>query len=475
MSDIRVRTIHGSELALDAAQVSEFGLSLRGALVSPGQPDYDAARSVWNGMIDRRPALIARCLGSADVRASLQFARTHGLLISIKSGGHHIAGNAVADGGLLIDLSQLKSVRINPTERTAWVEAGVTLGEFDREAQAFGLATPLGINSTTGVAGLTLGGGFGWISRKFGLTCDNLRAADVVTVDGALRRVDATHDPELFWAIRGGGGNFGVVTAFEFDLHEVGPTVLAGLIVHPFEDAATVMRFYRDFVATAPDELTVWMVLRKAPPLPFLPEAWHGREIVVVVAVWVGEQAEGERVLAPLRAFGRPIADVIGPTPFAGFQTAFDPLLTPGARNYWKSHDLARLGDGALDVLQDFVSRLPSPHTEVFVGQLGKAVARVPPDATAFGRRDAEFIVNVHGRWESAGDDQRCIAWCRSFFDTLAPHALGTTYVNFMTEDEGGRVQAAYGPNYERLVALKQRYDPDNLLRMNMNLAPVHA
>jgi FAD/FMN-containing dehydrogenase len=475
MSGIRVRTIHGPEVVLDAGQVTDYGSSLRGTLISPGQPDYDAARTVWNGMIDRHPALIARCRGAADVRASIAFARTHGLLISIKSGGHHIAGNAVADGGLLIDLSQLKSVRINPTDLTAWVEAGVTLGEFDREAQAFGLATPLGINSTTGVAGLTLGGGFGWISRRFGLTCDNLRAADIVTVDGALRRVDANHDPDLFWAIRGGGGNFGVVTAFEFDLHAVGPTVLAGLIVHPFDDASSVMGFYRDFVATTPEELTVWMVLRKAPPLPFLPEKWHGREVVVVVAVWVGDQAEGERVLKPLRAFGQPLADVIGPTPFAGFQTAFDPLLTPGARNYWKSHDLARLGDGALDVLQDFVSRLPSPQTEVFVGQLGKAVARVPADATAFGRRDAEFVVNVHGRWESAADDQRCIAWCRSFFDTLAPHALGTTYVNFMTEDEGGRVQAAYGPNYERLVALKQRYDPDNLLRMNMNLAPAHA
>lgn len=475
MSGIRVRTIHGPEVAIDAGQVAEFGSSLRGAVISPDQPEYDAARTVWNGMIDRRPALIARCRGAADVRASLAFARTHGLLISIKSGGHHIAGNAVAEGGLLIDLSQLKSVRINPTDLTAWVEAGVTLGEFDREAQAFGLATPLGINSTTGVAGLTLGGGFGWISRRFGLTCDNLRAADIVTVDGALRRVDANREPDLFWAIRGGGGNFGVVTAFEFDLHAVGPTVLAGLIVHPFDDAAAVMRYYRDFVATTPEELTVWMVLRKAPPLPFLPEKWHGREVVVVVAVWVGDQAEGERVLKPLRAFGQPLADVIGPTPFVGFQTAFDPLLTPGARNYWKSHDLSRLGDGALDVLQDFVSRLPSPHTEVFVGQLGKAVARVPADATAFGRRDAEFIVNVHGRWESAADDQRCIAWCRSFFDTLAPHALGTTYVNFMTEDEGGRVQAAYGPNYERLVALKQRYDPDNLLRMNVNLAPAHA
>ncbi len=475
MSGIRVRSIHGPEVTLDASQEAAFASALRGALLAPGQPDYEEARTVWNGMIDRHPALVARCRGAADVRVALDIARTHGLLVSVKSGGHHIAGNAVADGGLLIDLSRLKSIRVNPSDRTAWVEAGVTLGEFDREAQAFGLATPLGINSTTGVAGLTLGGGFGWISRKFGLTCDNLRAADVVTVDGALRRVDATREPELFWAIRGGGGNFGVVTAFEFDLHPVGPTVLAGLIVHPFDDAPALMRFYRDFVATTPDELTVWMVLRKAPPLPFLPEAWHGREVAVVVAVWIGDHAEGERVLKPLRGYGTPLADVIGPTPFAGFQTAFDPLLTPGARNYWKSHDLARLNDGALGVLADFVGRLPSPHTEVFIGQLGKAVARVPADATAFGRREAEFIVNVHGRWEAAADDQRCIAWCRSFFDALAPHALGTTYVNFMTEDEGGRVQAAYGPNFERLVTLKQKYDPDNLLRMNMNLAPAPA
>jgi FAD/FMN-containing dehydrogenase len=324
------------------------------------------------------------------------------------------------------------------------------------------------------VAGLTLGGGFGWLSRKYGLTIDNLLGADVVTADGELIRASADENQDLFWGIRGGGGNFGVVTSFDFALHPVGPEVLAGLIVHPFADASAVLRAWRDFCANAPDELSVWVVMRKAPPLPFLPEEVHGTEVVVLAAVYAGDIKAGEQALAPLRAHGKPIADVIGPTPYAGFQSAFDPLLTPGARNYWKSHDFRTLTDEALDTLSGYIATLPSPHCEVFLGQMGGATNRVAADATAYPHRDVEFIMNVHGRWEDASDDDRCIAWCREMFDAAAPFATGGVYVNFMTEEESSRVAGgAYAGIYDRLGRLKGRYDPDNVFRMNQNIAPI--
>jgi FAD/FMN-containing dehydrogenase len=423
-------------------------------------------------MVDRRPALIVRCATASDVQACVRFAAQHRVLTTIKGGGHNIAGNAVADQALMIDLSRMKRVEIDVEARRARVQPGATLGEFDAEAQRFGLATPLGINSTTGVAGLTLGGGFGWLTRKHGLTVDNLLGAEVVTADGALRTANDRENPDLFWALRGGGGNFGVVTSFEFQLHEVGPEVLAGLIVHPFDQARGLLDAYRSFVAGTPDELSCWLVFRKAPPLPFLPPQWHGQEIAVVAAVYAGEIGDGERALAPLRAFGSPIADVVGPSMYSSFQQAFDPLLTPGARNYWKSHDLRAVTDGAADTLLDYVSRLPTPECEIFLGQLGGAAARVAPDAMAFSRRDAEFVLNVHTRWRDRADDERCIAWARSFFQEMTPHALGSVYVNFMPADETDRIAAAYGANFPRLAALKQRWDPRNLFRMNQNIEP---
>jgi FAD/FMN-containing dehydrogenase len=372
----------------------------------------------------------------------------------------------------MIDLSAMKRVEVDVQSRRAKVQPGATLAEVDAETQRFGLATPLGINSTTGIAGLTLGGGFGWLTRKYGLTVDNLVSADVVTADGELRRASSRDNPDLFWALRGGGGNFGVVTSFEFQLHEVGPEVLAGLIVHPFDQARPLIEMYRKFVAGTPDELSCWLVFRKAPPLPFLPAEWHGREIVVVAAVYAGEIEDGERILAPLRGFGSPLADVIGPTMYGSFQQAFDPLLTPGARNYWKSHDMLEVTDGAMDVILDYVTRLPTPECEIFLGQLGGAAARVAPGAMAFSRRDAEFVLNVHTRWRESADDARCIAWARSFFEAMKPHVLGSVYVNFMPADEPDRVQAAYGANFARLATLKQRWDPQNLFRMNQNIEP---
>jgi FAD/FMN-containing dehydrogenase len=404
---------------------------------------------------------------------AVRSAREQGLPLAVRGGGHNIAGNAVCDGGLMIDLSPMKSVRIDPSTRTARVEPGVTLGEFDREAQAFGLATPLGINSTTGVAGLTLGGGFGWLSRKYGLSIDNLLSVDVVMANGELVHASDKENPDLFWAVRGGGGNFGVATSFEFRLYPVGPEVLSGLIVHPFSKAKELFDGYRRFVAAAPEELTCWVVLRKAPPLPFLPKEVHGTEVMVFAVCYAGDLEKGRKAVAPLQALGKPIADVVGPSPFAGWQAAFDPLLTPGARNYWKSHDFVKLSDGAIDLMLDYVRRLPTPECELFVGHLGGAVNRVPAQATAYPHRDVEFVLNVHTRWGNPAQDKECIAWARELFDKMAPHATGGVYVNFMPEDEAQRVRVgAYGPNYERLAKLKTKYDPNNLFRMNQNIRP---
>ena len=471
MTSVSVKSGPGAT-PLPAGAIDALRARVRGALCLPGEPGYEQARTIWNAMIDRRPALIVRAAGVNDVMRAIAFAREHGLLLSVRGGGHNIAGNAVCDDGLMIDLTPMKSVRVDPIAMTARVEPGVTLGEFDREAQAFGLATPVGINSTTGMAGLTLGGGFGWLSRKYGLTIDNLLAADVVTANGELLRASENENPDLFWAVRGGGGNFGVVTSFEYHLHRVGP-VLSGLIVHPFANAKELFDGYRRFTAQAPDELTCWVVLRKAPPLPFLPADWHGKEVFVFALCWCGDIATGKKAIAPLEALGKPIANVVGENPLAGWQTAFDPLLTPGSRNYWKSHDFRSLADGLIDTLLDSTRKLPSPECEIFVGHLGAAVNRVPANATAFPRRDVEYIVNVHTRWSDRGQDPSCIGWARDLFDKMAPHAIGSVYVNFMAEDEAQRVpKGAYGANYARLARLKAKYDKENLFRQNQNIVP---
>ncbi len=473
MADVRLRTLDGGTTTLASSTLDALRGRLRGGLCLPGEPGYEQARTLWNAMIDRRPALVVRAAGAGDVLQAVNLAREHGLLLAVRGGGHNIAGNAVCEGGLMIDLSPMKSVRVDPGARTARVEPGVTLGEFDREAQTFALATPLGINSTTGVAGLTLGGGFGWLSRKHGLSIDNLLSVDVVTAQGEVLHADERENPDLFWALRGGGGNFGVVTSFEFRLHPVGPQVTAGLIVHPFAAARDVLEGYREFVTAAPDEVTVWVVMRKAPPLPFVPAEYHGKEVVILAVCCAGEMERGERAVAPLRALGKPIADVVGPHPFLGWQAAFDPLLASGARNYWKSHDLRTLSDGAIATMLEFVGRLPTPDCEAFVGNLGQAVNRVPVDATAYPHRDVEFVLNVHTRWNDAARDPECVAWARQFFGRMTPHASGGVYVNFMPEDEAARVQAgAYGPNYERLARLKAKYDPLNLFRLNQNIQP---
>ncbi|MDR6444455.1 FAD/FMN-containing dehydrogenase [Paraburkholderia terricola] len=457
---------------VSSSAVDELKTAVRGELLLPDDAGFDEARSIWNAMIDKRPAMILRCAGVADVRRGVAFARDNDLPLAMRGGGHNIAGSALCDDGLVIDLSPMKSVRIDPAARRAYVEPGATLADFDHEAQAFGLATPLGINSTTGVAGLTLGGGFGWLSRKYGMTVDNLLSADIVTADGELLHASADSHEDLFWAIRGGGGNFGVVTLFEFALHPVGPLVYGGLVVLPLDQARDALAQYRAAAADMPEDLSVWAVLRLAPPLPFLPPEAHGKPVIVFAMCYSGPVDNGPLAVEFVRGFGTPVGEHLGPMPYAMWQQAFDPLLTPGARNYWKSHNIGVIEDGLIDALLAAIDTLPSPQCEIFFGQIGAQTSRVPVEATAYSSRDTQYAMNVHGRWDDASDDERCIGWARAFFDAAAPFALGSVYVNFMTQEEGGRVADAYGPNYERLVAVKGRYDPHNLFRHNQNIQP---
>lgn len=445
---------------------------VKGQIVLPSDPSYDEVREIWNAMIDRRPALIVRCAEASDVVHAISFARENGLEISIRGGGHNIAGNALCDNGVLIDLSTMRRVRVNAEKKRAYVEPGATLADFDKVAQSHGLATPVGINSTTGIAGLTLGGGFGWLTRKYGMTVDNLVSAEVVTADGKRIRASENENADLFWAIRGGGGNFGIVTQFEFNLHEVGPEILAGLIVFPFDQAKQVLTQYREFVKSAPEELNVWALLRKAPPLPFLPENVHGKEVVVLIIFYSGDCAQGWKLIESLRRFGVAHGEHIGAQPYTEWQKAFDPLLGPGARNYWKSHNFTELSDGALNSMIEFAGKLPSSQCEIFIGLIAGAANRVPADAMAYGHRDAKFVLNVHARWDERKDDERCISWARAFFQASAPFASAGAYVNFMTEEESGRVAAAYGANYDRLAQIKNHYDPDNLFHLNQNIKP---
>ena len=463
-----------TETTTRATDLERLRDSIRGPVIDPDDEGYDAARAIWNGAIDRRPACVARCTGVADVVAAVRFARECDLLVAVRSGGHGVGGHALCDGGLVIDLSPMKGIRVDPAARTATAEAGVLWGELDRETQLHGLATVGGIVTHTGIAGLTLGGGIGWLMRKHGATVDNLLAADVVTAQGEIVTASEEENPDLFWAIRGGGGNFGIVTSFVYRLHPVGPIVLAGPIFHPFEHAREVLRVYRDFIAAAPDELTTIFELSVAPPLPFLPEDVHGKPIVMIGACYAGSPDEGAEVLRPLKQFGRPIVDLIEPKPYTALQSMFDPLVPHGWHRYWKSVELPPLTDQAIDTLVEQASAPTSPKSYTIVFQLGGALARVGEDHTAFSQRDTAHNVNINAVWtEEDPDAERHIAWARDFFDAMQPHAGGRVYVNFLGEEGGNRVRQAYGArNYKRLVELKRAYDPTNFFRLNQNIEP---
>jgi FAD/FMN-containing dehydrogenase len=457
---------------IPAADVAGLRAGLHGASLAPGEAGYDDARKIWNAMIDRKPGLIARVSGSADVVQCVNFARDHQVPLAIRGAGHNIAGNAVCDGGLVVDFSGLRSVRVDPRAKTVQVEPGATLGDLDHETCSFGLAVPVGINSTTGIAGLTLGGGFGWLSRKLGLTCDSLLAADVVTAKGERVRANAKENADLFWGLRGGGGNFGVVTSFEFKLDPIPPAILAGLIVYPLAQGKSVLTRYREFTAQAPDEVSAWVVLRPAPPLPFLPAEVHGQPVLVVALCHLGDPKEGERHVAPLRQLGKPVGEHVGPMPLTAWQQAFDPLLAPGARNYWKSHYLSELSDGLFDAVLEYAAKPASPACEILLVHLGGRVNRIAPGATAYAHRTVNYLMNVHGRWNQTGEDEKGIEWSRGLFRAATPFATGGVYVNFLTQDEADRVRGAYGTNYDRMARLKQRMDPTNLFRLNQNVKP---
>lgn len=455
--------------------VEQLRQSLRGSALLPDDVGYDEARTVWNAMIDRYPAIIVRARGAADIMAAVTFAREQALDIAIKGGAHNVAGNAVCDGGLVLDLSAMKSIRVDPAAGTARVEPGALIRDLDKETQAHGLATPGGFISSTGVAGLTLGGGFGHLSRKHGLTVDNLRSVDLVTAGAKPVQASEDSHPELFWALRGGGGNFGVATSFEFDLHPLGPQLLAGPVVHAFDDAPGALRELAALMREAPDTVSCLPVIRHAPPAPFIPEAYHGKLIVLFGLIHTGDSEKGEQALAPFRQIGSPIADVVGIKPYTAFQSMFDATANAGARNYWKGHYLGELSGESIDVLCDHAARMASKESVIGMLSLGGAIAREPSDSSPYPHRDAAWVLNIQARWRAAEEDEQNVNWARDLFDAVAPHTTGGVYVNFISGGEGAeRVRAAYGDTiYERLQAVKKDWDPENVFHLNQNIAPV--
>jgi FAD/FMN-containing dehydrogenase len=464
-----------AEPTVDAAAWQDLEAAFRGELVGPEDPSYDRHRKVWNGSIDRRPAVIARCAGQSDVAQAVRFARRTGLPLAVRGGGHSFPGLSTTDGGILLDLGAMRGIRVDPVARTARAQAGVLLGELDRETQAFGLATPTGIVTHTGVAGLTLGGGIGWIMRKHGLTIDQLLSVDLITADGSFVRASEVDDPDLFWGVRGGGGNFGIATEFEFRLHPVGPTVLAGLVAWPIERSRDVMHFYREWIADVPDELMTIIVHRRAPALPFVPTDLQGQLIVTVAVCWIGDLDAGEEVLRPLREFGAPVLDLCAPKPFLAHQAMFDPSFRHGWWYYMRACDVVELNDDIIDITAEHSRRIRSPLTAFPIWQLGGAMARVGDEDTAFHGRGAGHTFNITGTAETEADFAEERAWVRDFWDALAPYHT-SVYVNFLMDEGQERIRQAYGDaKYERLRRLKQRYDPDNLFRLNQNISPSTA
>ncbi|MFF7122085.1 MULTISPECIES: FAD-binding oxidoreductase [unclassified Streptomyces] len=460
---------------LGDATVAELEAGLRGTVVRPDDAEYDRARAVWNAAHDKHPALIVRCAGTADVIRAVEFARSQDLLVAVRGGSHSIAGFSTCDDGIVIDLSPMKGAIVDPVRRRVVAQTGMTWGDLDHETQAFGLAVTGGLVSSTGIAGFTLGGGVGWLVRRHGLASDNVTAAEVVTADGRVVRADQDENPELFWALRGGGGNFGVVTSLEYQLHPVGPQVLGGLIIYPLEQARQVVTGWRELTGNMPDELTTLINFTTAPPLPFLPPEVHGTRIAVLVGMYAGDPAAGEAAVAPLRTLGTPIVDLMGPMPYTGMQTLLDPLWTAGAHNYFTSAFIEP-SDAALDAVLRHHLTTPSPSSELHLHQLGGAFARVPAEATAFSQRDSSVLCNVIARSPDPTDFDAQIAWARGAREEIARHGRGTTYVNFTGDAAEDKVRAAYpGAVHERLVRVKDTFDPTNLFRLNQNIRPSKA
>jgi len=462
--------INKSGNAIDEPAIRRFEKNFSGRLVRSGDADYDSARRVWNGMIDKYPAIIAYCSDKYDVINSVNFARSNDILVSVRSGGHNVAGNAVCDNGIVIDLSRMKKVEINAHSQTATAQAGLTLGELDNATQAYGMAVPVGIVSKTGMAGLTLGGGIGWLVRKHGLTCDSLLSAEVVTADGQIRTASADENPDLFWGIRGGGGNFGIVTEFTFRLYPV-KQVIGGMMLYPAANATGVFRFYRDFIAAAPDELTTMLALLAA-PAPFLSKRIQNVPLVAIHACYTGTLETGEQILKPLRSFGEPIQDMINIIPFQEMQSLLDAGAPPGLLNYWKSSYLKNLNDDCIKVILLYFNKVPSPLTQIHIQHLQGAMGRVREDETAFSHRSALCVLNIVSKWIDPAENEKNIQWTRNLSTALEPYGAGA-YVNFMGDEGQDRVRDAYSPgNYKRLIQLKNMYDSTNFFSLNQNIKP---
>jgi FAD/FMN-containing dehydrogenase len=457
---------------LDEAAVQEFAATFRGELIRPGEDGYDSARVVFNAMIDRHPALIARCTGVADVIAAVNFARASELVVAVRGGGHSVPGYGVCEGGIVIDLSPMKGIWVDPGARTVRAQAGVTWGEFDRETQQFGLAVTGGRVTHTGISGLTLGSGSGWLERKYGLTCDNLISAEIVTANGEFLKASESENEDLFWGLRGGGGNFGVVTSFEYRLHPVGPIVLGGMLLYPFGRAAELLRFWRDYMETAPDELGTAPAFITAPPAPFVPEHMQGQIVAGLIVCYAGSPEEGEGWVRPFREFG-PEVDLVQPIPYTVVQSLLDPGNPPGRNNYWKAENLRELGDEAVSTIVTHAARMTSPFTHVVLQPMGRAISRLGEDETALGGRDAAYALHAISVWENPAEPETHIAWTREFLDALQPFTTPGISLNFTSDQSQDKVKASFGPEkYERLVALKNKYDPKNLFRLNQNVKP---
>jgi FAD/FMN-containing dehydrogenase len=466
----------GSVATIEDAKITEMRMSLRGPIITQEDPAYDESRLIYNAMFDKRPGMIIRCRSTADVIDAINFGRENDLLIAVRGGGHNVAGNSSCDDGLLIDLSLMNAVFLNRKSKTVRVQGGATWGDVDRETQAFGLAVPGGIVSETGVAGLTLNGGIGWLRSKYGLSCDNLLSAEVVTASGEVLTASAEENPDLYWALRGGGGNFGVVTSFEFQAHPVGPIVAAALPVYPIEEAGSLMRKWRDFVAAAPDEVTSAVVMWTFPVVDALPEEIRGKAVCVTAAVYAGDPARGEEVLIPLRKLSTPLFDMSGQLPYRGVQSSFDPFFQKGTvSSYWKSLFVREMSDEVIDLVTKAAQSRTSSYSLMNVPYMGNGVRRVSPDATAFAARDAAFMVSIDANWLEKGRNDTHIAWARGLWDALQPYSTGDVYLNFMgqeDQDADKLVRAGLGRNYERLAQIKAKHDPKNLFRINQNIKP---
>jgi FAD/FMN-containing dehydrogenase len=463
-----------TEAPLDPEARQVFMEGVRGVVLTSGDPGYDDARAIWNGLIDRQPALIVQCTGAADVVDAVNFAREQGLLLSVKGGGHNVAGNAVNDGGLVIDLSQMRGIHVEPSTQTVRAQGGALWGDCDRETQLFGLAVPGGVVSTTGIAGLTLHGGVGHLRRKRGLSIDNLLSVDIVTADGELRRASATENEDLFWAVRGAGSNFGVVTSFEFQAHPVGPTLMVGAVFYPQEAARQALPAWRDYMASAPEELSSLAFFWNVPPGEPFPPEHHGKPVLILAAAYSGSVEDGEPVVQPLRELAQPLIDLSGPWPWLGLQSGFDALFPPGELRYWKSRAFAELSEEAIDEIADWAARRPTPLTDISIWHHGGAMSRVDESATSYAGRDAPFLVTGEASWTDPAQSDEAIRWGREFWAAMGRHSTGGLYLNFpgLGEEKEELVKAGYGANYERLAVLKAKYDPANLFRMNLNITP---